>query len=588
MNNENNKMQVDIENLFKQNVNDLSAIKELYRKLKEVEEKISQIKYIDSSLANKLKKEYEKLKRIILDENIQAKLANDIETINEKLTNDIKTTNEKLTNDIETINEKLTNDIETTNEKLTNDVETITSQLGTIISKNFITPEDFGAIGNGVTNDSLAIDNMFKYAMENKKEVRFKTNTIYYVGTYNFVINKPITVYGNNCIIKHDSSETVLYLFDIYRTNDVYIKDIKFKSYYDIENIKDGGVFNNVNSIYIRYSNRVHLENIILEGCCGVGGHNSTDIVINNYKGLDCDLPLFFQNIDGLQINDFTIRMNESGLNGFQHHVYFNGYIKNCTISNGVIDYPYINPVSDCFDFLNSDPKLTDGYMENIVITNITAKANALRFLKIGEVKNLKVSNVTFESPSAFTVIEHCRTRSFEDVYIYNSSFNLGNVNAANGCIVKESFPNDNSTGNFLTEFNNCNFNINIKDGNSLFLGKANIKCQNCDFKIQGSYDWLQLFTASTNYLQLYKFYNCTFSEIDNKEVGIATGDFNKYKNSNLELVGNYFDSYANSACLNYSNGGFIINNIFKKGKKVIGDESTTITNNNVILKIIT
>ena len=82
---ENNKMQVDIENLFKQNVNDLSGIKELYRKLKEVEEKISQIKYIDINLANKLKKDYESLKRIILDENIQAKLANDIKTINSEM-----------------------------------------------------------------------------------------------------------------------------------------------------------------------------------------------------------------------------------------------------------------------------------------------------------------------------------------------------------------------------------------------------------------------------------------------------------------------------------------------------------------------
>ena len=79
---ENNKMQNDIENLFKQNVNDLSSIKELYSKLKEVEEKITRIKYIDSTLSNKLKKEYEKLKKIILDENVQIKLTNDIETIN--------------------------------------------------------------------------------------------------------------------------------------------------------------------------------------------------------------------------------------------------------------------------------------------------------------------------------------------------------------------------------------------------------------------------------------------------------------------------------------------------------------------------
>ena len=93
---ENNKMQVDIENLIKQNVNDLSSIKELYRKLKEVEEKILQIKYIDSNLANKLKKEYEKLKRIILEENVQAKLANDIKKIDTKLSNDIESINSQL------------------------------------------------------------------------------------------------------------------------------------------------------------------------------------------------------------------------------------------------------------------------------------------------------------------------------------------------------------------------------------------------------------------------------------------------------------------------------------------------------------
>ena len=35
-----NKHEVDIDNLFKQNENDLLSIKELYRKLKELEKKI--------------------------------------------------------------------------------------------------------------------------------------------------------------------------------------------------------------------------------------------------------------------------------------------------------------------------------------------------------------------------------------------------------------------------------------------------------------------------------------------------------------------------------------------------------------------
>ena len=82
---ENNKMQVDIDTLKKQNVNDLLSIKELYTKLEELGEKITQIKYIDNTLVKKIKKEYEKLKEIILDENVQIKLTNDIKTINSQM-----------------------------------------------------------------------------------------------------------------------------------------------------------------------------------------------------------------------------------------------------------------------------------------------------------------------------------------------------------------------------------------------------------------------------------------------------------------------------------------------------------------------
>ena len=94
MTNENNKFQIDIDNLFKQNVNDLSSIKELYRKLQDMENKILQIKYVDSNLAIKLKKEYENLKKIILDENIQAKLTNDIKKTNTQVGNLESKTNE--------------------------------------------------------------------------------------------------------------------------------------------------------------------------------------------------------------------------------------------------------------------------------------------------------------------------------------------------------------------------------------------------------------------------------------------------------------------------------------------------------------
>ena len=96
-----NSQQVDIENLFKQNELDLCSIKELYRKLKEIEKKITQIKYIDTNLADKLKKDYEKLKKVILDENIQVQLSNDIKEIDTSINN--------INNDINVINKQMNN-----------------------------------------------------------------------------------------------------------------------------------------------------------------------------------------------------------------------------------------------------------------------------------------------------------------------------------------------------------------------------------------------------------------------------------------------------------------------------------------------
>ena len=62
-----NKHEVDIDILKKQNENDLTSIKELYRKIEELEDKIEQIKYIDTKLIDKIKKDYEKFKSEILN-----------------------------------------------------------------------------------------------------------------------------------------------------------------------------------------------------------------------------------------------------------------------------------------------------------------------------------------------------------------------------------------------------------------------------------------------------------------------------------------------------------------------------------------
>ena len=91
-----NKHEMDIDTLKKQKVNDLLSLKELYSKIEELGEKITQVKYIDNTLVKKIKKEYENLNKIILDENIQVQLDNKIDEFNLKLTHDIETINSQM------------------------------------------------------------------------------------------------------------------------------------------------------------------------------------------------------------------------------------------------------------------------------------------------------------------------------------------------------------------------------------------------------------------------------------------------------------------------------------------------------------
>ena len=191
-----NKHEIDISTLKKQNVNDLLSIKELYRKLKEVEEKITQIKYVDNTLVNKLKKEYEKLKRIILDENIQVKLTNDIDKINSKMNTKANKS------DIETINSELDN--------ITNDISK-TKDLSPYYIEGFIS---FNKWGIGTPNDvSNYADNNYVVTVSGNRGNSFVTvnagNISHGGGMWHCVIktqngyihNKVIGIEGNKFLL---------------------------------------------------------------------------------------------------------------------------------------------------------------------------------------------------------------------------------------------------------------------------------------------------------------------------------------------------------------------------------------------------
>ena len=163
-----NKHEVDIDTLFKQNEIDLCSIKELYRKLKDLEKKISQIKYIDSNLADKLKKDYEKLKRIILDENIQLQLNNRIDEINIQLNNIINEVNIQLNNVINEVNIQLDNN----NRELANVNQNLQKQIAALKAEN----EALKA-GQGSSGESAQIAELNAQIAELQKQLAGANNS---------------------------------------------------------------------------------------------------------------------------------------------------------------------------------------------------------------------------------------------------------------------------------------------------------------------------------------------------------------------------------------------------------------------------
>ena len=218
---ENNKMQVDIDNLIKQNVNDLLSIKELYRKLKEVEEKITQIKYIDNTLAKKLKKEYENLKKIILDENVQIKITNDIEKINLELDNKvnksyIETINSQLDNkanqiDLEVERKRINTFYKLTDGSTTGDAELIDGRIG----------------ADGVIHTNIG---------DNIRSVGRKANEITYTLTGNAeetILDYSINVTSNNksLTITKELVPNTQYYFKFNEYSGQYLKNISIYLY---------------------------------------------------------------------------------------------------------------------------------------------------------------------------------------------------------------------------------------------------------------------------------------------------------------------------------------------------------------------
>ena len=388
---ENNKMQVDIENLFKQNVNDLLSIKEIYSKLEELQGKISQIKYIDSNLANKFKKEYEKLKKIILDENIQVKLTNDIKTINSKF-------------------------------------DTIENNI------KFVTPEQFGAVGDGITDDTIAVLKALNYG-----EVKFN-NT--YLISQGININNKIHIYGDGKIKIVPKNERIEFL-RLLNNSDCLIENITIET--------------ERTQIETPPENHTRITSLG-SNVCGIWLQGTENITIRNVKFFNTEYDIFI----GLGMNT-NIKIEDCYSRGSSQGIYAsqlcNSIIRNYNITNAID----LGDGDHCIYFKTDN-------VNNVIIENCTFVApdenfgNLIRLSnQSGIVSNISITNCKLKGKTFFN--SHSKTNKFincEIEQIYEAEKPMNGISGEfQNCIItglncSVLLMMHNTTGDNEVIFNNC------------------------------------------------------------------------------------------------------------------------------------
>ncbi len=232
-------------------------------------------------------------------------------------------------------------------EKFKNDI------LSIINNKNYVTPEDYGCVGDGVTDDYEGLNKMFNY--KDNSVIVFPKNKTYRVKRGITIEKQNITVYGNNSCIKFSDNSTVLQ--DIYERKTtttiastlLFIHNCdNFKCYnLNLDGNADNVYFTHNGEIYYGYQQDLNISGIPNQYICtyGIHGDGSNNVHIENctIKHIGCPINLGGAWGSGDIRKNITVKNVE---------------IEDC-FRDGIVIY-------ECVGFLLENIKVTNGQRKGI------------------------------------------------------------------------------------------------------------------------------------------------------------------------------------------------------------------------------
>ena len=164
-------------------------------------------------------------------------------------------------------------------ENIQNEQNILFNRVDTFINNNYATPEMFGAVGDGITDDSDSLSKFFN----SNYSLKVMRNTTYFITKEISIEGKEFVLLGNNATIKlGETITTGMYIFAYNKnTQNIYINNVTFDGNSNGNNSQNPliRVFAGKNKI---------ITNVIFENCSiinsfghGIAFYNETDSASN-------------------------------------------------------------------------------------------------------------------------------------------------------------------------------------------------------------------------------------------------------------------------------------------------------------------
>lgn len=357
---------------------------------------------------------------------------------------------------------------------------------------NIVTPEMFGAVGDGVTNDT---DSIIEAVMTDKPVI-FSPNKIYAMNNNNLITGiDSMVLYGNGSKIVVPSEKTTSNTFKCEGVSNIMICDLNIETVANkpdasIYERPSGNNYSNVTFLKADTFTECVLDNIetnYLEGLAKLEDEVATvtDMVtISNCRGYNCNYFVFGKHIKTVNVtNCIAQHVHSSRLD---HSLYFSTDIRYCNIESVVSD----NCVGSGINLYG-----VSGYEES-------AKNYAISDCKILNGTNGGIYVMGGSGTISNCIISLPTNNNSLPIRNKGSNMQVNNCKIAGGFAVLSEYSNIDHVTPY-TSFIGCLLDVNILESNQYAASVAGTrKYMNCDIliRVSGAADLIIADTTSAEY----------------------------------------------------------------------------------------